>query len=259
MSKASVKSGQGKEASAKDRDLDQYDPISPDKRVVQGSRDDAEGTGPVHFDYMKERDKRYFQAKRLLAENDNNESPYGKVHADKKDIKLLADRLKNLEYAHKDAWIARHIDWTNPSSIAVWRQAAPEFWERRVEYLRKTIDVQGKLAMIVTKGFPTTPDEVELLYLVDTGQLKIEPQGPHLLAVERPQGGLDEIQRGWLHNFISQRNRPYTKRTPDEIIRGLRHPTSVPLGAPSSGLETILRSGVGGGAPLNMGAGGLDA
>lgn len=233
MSKKAVRAAQGSEASAKDSELDNYDPVSPGKRVVHASRDmmGVEGTGPVHFDYMSEKDKRYIMAKWLLAHGgDYNESPYGKVHADKKDIKLISDRVKNLQLAHKDEWISKHVDWTNPSSIAVWRQAAPDFWERRVDYLRKTIDVQGKLAMIVTKGFPTSPDEVELLYMVDTGQLKIEPKGPHLLAVAptTQSHDVDGIKRGWLHNILQPRNSPKSKLGLD-LIGGLRHPTDPPV------------------------------
>lgn len=239
MSKSSTKAGQGKEAAAKDAKLDQYDAVSPDKRVVHASQEPGEGTGPVHFDYMKEKDKRRFMAKRILRGNDPYAaSPYGIVHADKKDIKLLEDRLKNLQYAHKDEWISKHVDWTNPSSIAVWRQAAPDFWERRVEYLKKTIDVQAKLAMIVTKGFPTTPEEVELLYLVDTGQLRVEPQGPHMVAVKDPVGA--DITRGWLHNIMIGRNPAKMRSTGAALIQGLRKPT---VGHPLTGAESLYASG----------------
>jgi hypothetical protein len=236
MSKSAVKGAQGSEASAKDGILDSYDPVSQDKRVVHESQAPGVGTGPASFDYMSEKDKRQMMAKYILASSGagQNESPYGKVHADKKDIKVIADRVKNLQLAHKDEWISRHVDWTNPSSIAVWRQAAPDFWERRVDYLRKTIDVQGKLAMIVTKGFPTTPEEVELLYMVDTGQLRIEEKGPHMVAVEAPHGGYNNVKRGWIHNIMRGRNPPKT-RAAGAIIQGLRDPTSAhpPSGAVS--------------------------
>jgi len=232
MSKASNRAAASKAKYAKDAKLDTYDPIDPGKRVIHESNDKDEGTGPVSFDGFDEETKRYMAAKHILANGGPvpGMSPYGLVHAKKKDEQIVQQRIREIEYAHKDEWISKHVDWTNPASIQVWRQAAPDFWERRVEYLRKTIDIQGRLAMIVTKGFPTTPEEVELLYLVDTGQLKIEDKGPHMVAVETPSGGIREIKRGWLHNLFTGWNAP-TNKTHAELITGLRHPTNP--GSPS--------------------------
>lgn len=85
-------------------------------------------------------------------------------------------RIKSLEQNSHDEWISRHIDWSNPASVATWRQAAPAFWERRVERLRRTLDVQGKLAVLKARGFPTTEEETQLLYLSDTNQLDLAYQ-----------------------------------------------------------------------------------
>jgi hypothetical protein len=228
MSKKALKAAQGSEATRADSVLDSYGPVDPQRRVIHEAQGGIGGTGPISLEHQSEADKRYFMAKKLLAGARGagiaNESNYGKVHADKKDIKLVADRIKNLQLAHKDEWISKHVDWTNPSSIAVWRQAAPDFWERRVDYLRKTIDVQGKLAMIVTKGFPTTPEEVDLLYMVDTGQLKVEPSAAHKIAVDAA-GQRHAPVRGWMHQLLSaDYNRP-SMRDPATMIAGLRDPT----------------------------------
>jgi hypothetical protein len=228
MSKKSVKAAQGSEATRADSVLDSYGPVDPKKRIVNEGQY-GKGTGPISLEHMSEADKRYFMAKRLLAASQGtgagsaNESTYGKVHADKKDIKLVSDRIKNLQLAHKDEWISKHVDWTNPSSIAVWRQAAPDFWERRVDYLRNTIDVQGKLAMIVTKGFPTTPEEVDLLYMVDTGQLEVEGEAPHLIAIKGERRPL--MKRGWIHQLLQPNFNDVKMRDWGSTIAGLRDPT----------------------------------
>lgn len=234
MSKKALKAAQTSEATRADAVLDAYGPVDPERRVIHEAYGGVGGTGPISLEHQSEEEKRYFMAKKLLAGTaaagggPANESLYGKVHADKKDIKLVSDRIKNLQLAHKDEWISKHVDWNNPSSIAVWRQAAPDFWERRVDYLRKTIDVQGKLAMIVTKGFPTTPEEVDLLYMVDTGQLQVEQDAAHSIAIDRATAGTrHQPVRGWIHQLLDNNYNNPKMRTAANSLVGLRDPTTL--------------------------------
>lgn len=221
--KAANKSVANSASSARQSLADANLPLDPNLAVVHPSKDATQGTGLVSYASLSEEEKRRIALKRMLIrDRERATGPLGQVHVEDKDYQYIDSQIKEQEAAHFDQWVSKHIDWSNPASIAVWRQTCPGFFERRMKYLEGVVDQQTKLAMIEARGYPASEEEARLLYMVDTGQVKIHEEGAHILVSKTPQGqDKVEIQRGWLsHLFRPSR----MDRDGDRLIQRLRRP-----------------------------------
>ena len=236
-------------ASARQSLTDANLPLDPELAVVHPSKNSTQGTGLVSYDSLSEEEKRRIVLKRMLINaEDKGVGPLGQVHVEDKDYQFIDAQIKEQEAAHFDQWVSRHIDWSNPASIAVWRQTCPGFFERRMKYLEGVVDQQTKLAMIEARGSPASEEEARLLYMVDTGQVKIHKEGAHILVSKPPQGqDKAAIQRGWISNLAKP---SVMDRSGDRLIQRLRRPfDQVPLSNADNADISIL-----GGTGLNFNA-----
>lgn len=222
----------------KDATLDQLSPLRPSKMVVHegSSAGVSAGVGPVSYESTAEADKRYQMIKDMLLSQQNKAgiTPAGMMHVQDRDFALIAQKMAEQENAHYDAWLAKHIDWSNPASIAVWRNAAPSFFQRVMKYVSDVNDLQTKVATLMAKGFPTNEEEARLLYMIDTEQVKLNTRAPHLLitapATKASEKAL-RIQHGWIHQMMTAA--PPHMNVPQETstaIRRLRAPWAKPTG-----------------------------
>lgn len=240
--KSANRSVANKSSAARQSLADANLPLDPDTAVVHPSKDVRQGTGLVSYSSLTEDEKRRVAIKKLLME-DNRAGPLGQVHVEERDYQFIDAQIKEQEAAHFDQWISKHIDWSNPASIAVWRQTCPGFFERRMKYLEGVVDQQTKLAMIEARGYPATEEEARLLYMVDTGQIKIHEEGAHILVSKTPQGqDKGPIVRGWLSHVFRPAN---IENKGDTLIQRLRRPFD-----PVANIDTNAISRLGG--TINM-------
>lgn len=221
---------------SKDATLEQLSPLDPNKMIVHeaSSAGVGAGVGPVSYESTSEADKRYQMIKQFLISNATGAgmTPAGMVHAQDRDFELIAQKMAEQENAHYDAWLAKHIDWSNPASIAVWRNAAPSFFDRVMRYVSDVNDLQTKVAVLMAKGFPTTEEEARLLYMIDTGQVNLNKEAPHRLMVSKATDSDKKgkkIIHGWLHQMISHEKPHMTvPKSSIESVQRLRLPWADP-------------------------------
>lgn len=216
---ASNKKAADKASQARTVAIDAGAPLNPDAVVVHRSNRGTVGTGPSSYKSISEAELRRAKVKQIAAQNDY----IGQVHAEPADFDLIEKRLREVEASDYDEWVARHIDWTNPATIAVWRQCAPDFFERRMQYVSEVVDQQTKLAAIQARGYPATPDESFFLYMVDTGQVKLHDKPAHIMVNMAPTTDSTKanIKQGWLSKLFSGSG---PVNNAQEVQRRLRNP-----------------------------------
>lgn len=243
MSKQENKSLAQARSTARQSKVDEALPIDPATAVVHASADPNRGTGIVSYDSISEADKRRLLIK-SFAQNPSNPGvgPYGQVHLQDADLQYIDAQIKEQEAAHFDEWIANKVDWKNPAMVMLIRQVAPDFFERRMRYLGKVVDQQTNLAMMEARGYPATPEELHLLYMVDTGQIDIHPEGPHILVNKAPTTTRGPIERGWISHLLKP---AVIDSNPDEQIKRFRTPymptrvnTNAPYGSVLPAIDT---------------------
>lgn len=244
----------------RDQMVDQYGPLDPKKRINHMSNNGT-GTGPQSYESLSESDK-WYAALKEAAMLESGGFPFSKsfglIHAQERDFALMDQKLREQRLAHYHQWLARKIDWRNPASLAVWRQAAPAFFQRIVEYVNNTTELQSKVAMLVSRGFPINEEEAYLLYLIDTKQIVIPSEAPHELITQGPRGNDDQIKRGWFHDMFLTDHKNASDHI--EVVDRLRTPW-IPItkgtydsfninqfGANTEGGK-LMRANVGGGIP----------
>jgi len=112
------------------------------------------------------------------------------------DVRWLLQKRDQMEKAEFDAWIGQKFDMTDPAQVALFKNIAPEYFERRKEVIESQVELQKRVALLKLTGI-TSMDDLQLAWAVETGRLKPVPvsvaaPGTWRAEVEPDQDAQDE-------------------------------------------------------------------
>jgi hypothetical protein len=86
------------------------------------------------------------------------------------DAAYLARRRDRLEKAAYDEWVYAKFDLTDPATLRMVQQLAPELWERREEVINYQLGLVDRYAKMRLFG-PRSEEDLKLEWLVETGRI----------------------------------------------------------------------------------------
>jgi len=121
----------------------------------------------------------------VAAENNNWMVPLSD-----KDVQWLLQKRDQMEKAEFDTWIGQKFDMTDPAQVALFKNIAPEYFERRKEVIESQVELQKRVALLKLTGI-TSMDDLELAWAVETGRLN-----PVSVSVADPIAWRNSMQAG---------------------------------------------------------------
>lgn len=155
---------------------------------------------PARFTEVDDRDH-LIALKASLIEGANGATPFGQAQLTDEDLKWIDDKRKIAQYLDLQSFIENFYDIKDPAHRALIKDLYPEYFERRLEYLKQMSELQMKLAEIQLYG-PRNRQDLHVLYEISTGAIPL-PRG----ALWNPSSWHDreemslhrEFQRGLLN------------------------------------------------------------
>ena len=114
-----------------------------------------------------------------------------------KDINVLLEKDAERELYNFESFLQMTFDLDNPQHQKLVRELYPNYYERRVDVIRKTLKVQEKIAMLKLFG-PQTKEDIFFIYALWSGAIEI-PKNVVFDTTKADEGRGDKIKRGLLN------------------------------------------------------------
>jgi hypothetical protein len=79
-------------------------------------------------------------------------------------------KKKHVEYAEWEKWVQDNFNLADPAQVKILKDLCPEYFQRRVEHMKKVLDLVFTIAKIDLMG-PENKEELFLLYQIQTDAL----------------------------------------------------------------------------------------
>jgi hypothetical protein len=129
-----------------------------------------------------------------------NESEIKAIYEEKRDA---ASKLNYYEFLEN---IMRQYNYS-PSIVKYVRDMCPQYFEERLALIDRNLDLQRMAARLLLKQVPDTPEELQFMYALSTGQIKLPKNVAWDTSVKEDKD--DALQRG----FFSIKKRPMPDKT----------------------------------------------
>lgn len=146
----------------------------------------------------------------LQAEAAPGVTKFGKLVATDSDFEWLRSKREKEAEANFQQWFASNFDHMSPEQKQMARELWPEFYEQRLELLRKQVNLQQRIAELKVSGIKNK-DDLMLQYAIEAGFIDADPL-ENILHPERVKASQD----------LAARQKKY--------VRGLFNPRRLPRG-----------------------------
>lgn len=160
---------------------------------------------PGHYDATSADDEVRLAKVAAVAGKDSGASPFGVVQASDRDFEWLREKKKAQEAIAFDQWFSGLFDTKDPAVLQLTASIYPEFYQRKEQQIEMEMELLKRLKMLRVRGVRSQQD-LQLLWAIQTGRLRIPDLDKKLNSVFEPVGGIDKddgYQRG-LFNFKKQ-------------------------------------------------------
>ena len=131
---------------------------------------------PARFTEVDDRDHRIALKASLIEDPTTGATPFGQAQLTKEDLDWIESKRQIAQYLDLQVFIENFYDIKDPAHRALIKDLYPEYFERRLEYLKQMSDLQMQLAEIQLYG-PRTRKDLHVLYEISKGTIPL-PRGP---------------------------------------------------------------------------------
>lgn len=120
-------------------------------------------------------------------------TPFGQLTAKDSDFYWLRGKREQEAEANFQQWFATNFDHMSPEQKKMARELWPEFYQQRIELLKKQVALQEKIAQLKILGIQDRED-VLLQYAMEAGYIDSDPL-ENILHPERARNARDAVER----------------------------------------------------------------
>lgn len=163
-------------------------------------------------------------------------TPFGMLIAKDSDFKWLQEKREQEEYANFQLWFAQNFDKMSPEQKKIARELFPQFYSERLQQLKRTVDLQARIARLKLMGIQNR-DDLLLQYAIESGYIDSDP----LEAILHPErnAGIPEA------NYVRGIFNPRRLLKGDWGLSPRKHNASAILGRQPERIGNTFDSGTG--------------